>query len=444
MNDREPRVIDAPGFRTGVKLAVLLGLLLVFIVPLQMINSLVWERQSREAQTQHELVDLHGGRQTVIGPLLVVPIIVRVVDDQGAPRQEAREVVVLPVGMESRVTIEPEVLRRGIYEVPVYRAGISMSARFEVPEADGLPVSGLVRVDWSKAHLVLGVQRVSGLRTQPTATVNGVVRPITSSRRDLGASHAGFAIPLDGTVPGVVHDLDLAFHLYGGGSFHLVPTAGNASVTMDSSWPSPSFSGAMLPSSRTLDAAGFEAHWNTTSLGMGMPESWLSSGRAYWLSENTIGLGLYQPVDSYQQTTRSVKYGILFVLLPFVALFLLEIFTGIQIHPIQYLMVAAAKTIFYLLLLSLGEQIGFTPAYWVGAGATTLLIAGYLFGLVSRGRHALLLAGMVAAEYLFLFAALQSEDYALLIGSMGLFGLLAVVMLSTRRVNWYRPATRVP
>ena len=444
MNDKEHRIMDTPGFRTGVKLAVLVVLLLVFIVPLEMISSLVWERQGREAQTRQELVDLHGGRQTVIGPLLMVPVTVRIVDDQGTQREEAREVAVLPVGMESRISIEPEVLRRGIYEVPVYRAGISMSARFELPEADGLPVNGLVRVDWSKAQLVLGIQRASGLRTLPVATVNGVGRPITSSRRDLGWSHAGFAIPLHGAQPGGMHDLDLTFHLYGGGSFHLVPTAGNASVTMESSWASPSFTGAMLPSSRTLSDAGFDAHWETTSLGMGMPESWQSDGRAYWLSENTVGLVLYQPVGSYQQTTRSVKYGILFVLLPFVALFLLEIFTGTQIHPIQYLMVAAAKTIFYLLLLSLGEQIGFTAAYWIGAAATTLLIAGYLFGLVTRKRHALLLAGMVAAEYLFLFAALQSEDYALLIGSTGLFALLAVVMLITRKVNWYRPATRVP
>jgi inner membrane protein len=440
MKDKEHRIIDAPGFRTGVKLAVLLFLLLVFIVPLDMIHSLVRERRNRESQTQRELVDLQGGEQTIVGPLLAVPVTVRTVDDQGRQREEAREVFIMPAGMESRISIEPEVLRRGIYEVPVYRAAVSMSAQFELPPTDELRVNSLLRVDWSDAHLVMGVQGVSGLRSQPAATVNGVSRPVTSSQRGLGWIQAGFAIPVGDAQPGNVYDLDLAFHLNGGGSFHVVPTAWHSSVTMESTWTSPSFTGAMLPSARSLSDDGFQAHWETTSLGMGMPDSWLSTVYALWVNDNPLGVALYQPVDHYQQTTRSVKYGILFVLLPFVALFLLEIFTGTQIHPIQYLMVAAAKTIFYLLMLSLGEHIGFAAAYWVGAAATTLLITAYLFGLVSRKRHAMLLGGMVAAEYLFLFAALQSEDYALLIGSVGLFALLAVVMLITRKINWYRPA----
>lgn len=150
------------------------------------------------------------------------------------------------------------------------------------------------------------------------------------------------------------------------------------------------------------------------------------------------GVDLIQPVGHYQRTERSVKYGILFVLLPFVALFLLEVFTSARIHPIQYFLVAAAKTLFYLLLLSLSEHIGFSAAYWGAAGATVVLVTAYLTGVVEHGRQALLVGGMIAAEYLFLYSALQSEDYALLIGSTGLFAILAIVMIATRRIDWYQ------
>jgi inner membrane protein len=342
------------------------------------------------------------------------------------------------------VRLDPQVLTRGIYEVPVYEASIGMNAEFVLPWETELPVDRLVRVHWDEARIAVGIQGVSGLRAQPAVAVDGRAVTIASSNRQIGVARSGIAVAVNEAAPGSVHTADVALTLGGGGSIHFVPAAVRSALTMTSAWPSPSFGGEMLPSGRELTDDGFEAHWETTSLGMGMPDVWLASGSGgsggsseHWLEWNRIGVELFRPVGHYQQTTRSVKYGILFVLLPMVALFLLEVFTSVRIHPIQYLMVAAAKTVFYLLLLSLSEQIGFTTAYWGAAAVTSILVTGYIAGLVERRIHAFLVGGVVATEYLFLFTALGSEDYALLVGSLGLFALLAVVMIATRKINWY-------
>jgi inner membrane protein len=225
--------------------------------------------------------------------------------------------------------------------------------------------------------------------------------------------------------------------LSGGGSFAVTPLAGTATYEVSSSWRDPSFDGTVLPSARELTEDGFSARWESTAIGMGLPGSWTSAPGTPNSYGGRMIVELYQPVSSYQQTERSVKYGALFVLLPFVALFLLETFTGIRVHPVQYLLVAAAKIVFYLLLLSLSEQLPFALAYAIGAAATTTLLTSYVLAFTRKRSHGLAMGAMIAGEYLFLFAALQSQDYALLIGSLALFAVLGAMMISTRRVDWY-------
>lgn len=433
--------------KTAIKLVVLLGLLLVTLVPLMLIRAIVREREHRQTTAQEEVIALHGGRQLLVGPVLVVPVTVTVVNERGVAREETREIAIPPAELDVELTVDPELLNRGIYEIPVYQATARMTTRFAidagVAPAGDLPVDlagqGPGRVDWRQAEIVLGIEGIRGLRTQPTARVDGRPVEVHSSGRQVGYSRAGVSVPLTQASPGESYEVEIVLGLQGGGSIHLVPTGMVTRASMESTWPSPSFSGEVLPSFRSVTEDGFAADWELTGLGMGMPEIWRWSGTEEpWLYGKTVGVELLQPVGHYQRTERSVKYGILFVLLPFVALFLLEIFTTARIHPIQYLLVAAAKTVFYFLLLSLSEHIGFGAAYWSAAGATVLLVTAYLTGVVDKSWQAYLVGGMIASEYLFLFSALQSEDYALLIGSTGLFALLTVVMIATRRINWYQ------
>ncbi len=443
----------SPGFRTGLRIVVLIVLLLVLLVPLHMVRSIVRERERRHAQTVEEIVTLQGGRQELIGPLVSIPITERYLDDEGIARFRVRDVLVVSEAMEATVTLDPELLSRGIYEVPVYEAGIEIGASVTLPSAEEISFAGtgVQQIHWNEAVLVLGIHGVSGLRTAPSVTVDGLSSEVESGGGGLssirttfegdapsrGAYERGFSVVLPNAGPGTNHDIALSLALSGGRSFHAVPTAEHSSIVMESGWTSPSFTGDLLPSSRSLSEDGFSAEWEMTALGMGMPDLWIG-GATYpeWLETSRVGVALFQPVNHYQQTLRSVKYGVLFLLLPFVALFLLEMLTGASIHPVQYLLIAAAKIVFYLLLLSLSEHIPFVAAYWSGATATVVLATLYVAAFLRRKSHAFLLGGMIAAEYVFLFSALQSEDYALLIGSVGLFALLAAVMMATRRIDW--------
>ena len=231
--------------------------------------------------------------------------------------------------------------------------------------------------------------------------------------------------------------------LKGGRSLSFLPLGGETRVRMRSPWPAPRFSGAFLPASRKLLSSGFQAEWYVVSLSRGYPQSWRQGEvQPAALQASRFGVELMVPVDTYQKVLRSVKYGILFVLLPFLVFFLLEVFSGRRVHAMQYLLVGFAECLFYLLLLSVSEQLGFGATYLLAGLCTVGLIAFYAGHALGSRRRGLLLAPVLGAAYAFLYTALQSEDHALLIGSLGLFTILAGVMILTRKLDWYRPRGR--
>jgi inner membrane protein len=227
--------------------------------------------------------------------------------------------------------------------------------------------------------------------------------------------------------------------LSGGGSLSFLPLGDETTVTLASAWPAPSFTGAFLPTERTVSADGFTARWTVPSMARPFPQAWRAGEvDTGVLFGSSFGASLMAPVDVYQKVTRSVKYGALFLLLPFLVFFLFEVLGGLRVHPLQYLLVGFAECLFYLLLLSLAEHLPFVAAYLAAAGAATLMVTLYASAVLHSWRRALLLAPALAAAYGFLYTTLQSEDFALLIGSIGLFVILGLVMVLTRRVDWYR------
>ena len=226
-----------------------------------------------------------------------------------------------------------------------------------------------------------------------------------------------------------------------------LPLGEETTVNVDSPWVSPSFTGAFLPEKRVLDSEGFEASWYILSLARGYPQQWIRGEiDPYTLLTSGFGVDLMIPVDSYLKTQRSVKYGILYIFLPFVTFFLFEVFLREKIHPLQYLLVGFAVCLFYLLLLSLSEHLGFGPAYLLASLAVAALISFYSCTVLTTWRKGIIMAPVLVSAFGFLYVLLQSEDYALLIGSLGLFAILAAVMVITRKVDWYglgrRPADR--
>jgi len=446
------RIRGNGGLPLVLKMLFLGLLLLLFLIPLALIRGLVEEREGYRRAAEDEVIGQWGGEQTLAGPFLVVPYVSRQQDEKERVVESTELAFFLPEELEVRVEATPQKRRRGIYEVTLYTAELHLTGAFRAPSPAAFAAWRVAPRDvrWEEAYLALELPSPRGLadRVHLAWSQGGRMEEADFQagsallRAFEGSAEAGgIRAPLAGARDGGRFTLDL--RLKGGRSLSFLPLGEQTRVHMSSAWPAPRFSGAFLPVSRELLSSGFQAEWYVVSLSRGYPQAWRQGEvQAEALEASRFGVDLMVPVDTYQKVLRSVKYGILFVLLPFLVFFLFEVFSGRKVHAMQYLLVGFAECLFYLLLLSVSEHLGFGPTYLLAALATVGLIAFYAGFALGDRRRGLLLAPVLAASYAFLYAALQSEDYALLIGSLGLFVILAGVMILTRRVDWYRPGAR--
>jgi inner membrane protein len=208
---------------------------------------------------------------------------------------------------------------------------------------------------------------------------------------------------------------------------------------VSSSWPDPSFTGAYLPLNRDLGPKGFQASWRIPELARSFPSAWVDHGADLSdIRSSALGVGLVKTVSTYQQASRATKYAILFILLTFTAFFLFEVFNRLRVHPIQYLLVGAALVVFYLLLLSLSEHLGFDGAYALATAMTLVPVSVYVRGVLRERSRVRVLLGLLLGLYAYLYIILRLSDYALLMGSLAIFAALSTAMILTRNVDWSR------
>jgi inner membrane protein len=421
------------------RLVVMGALLIALLVPLSMVRSVVSERASRRGTVVDEVSATWGGVQTVGGPVLTVPYRYIGIDMQPYMAQA----FFLPEALDIKGTMAPQVLERGLFEVVVYKAHLTITGRFLRPDFTGIrPAPQPV---WEDATLSIGVADPRGISRRVVLKWNGGDVALVPGVENAGLFASGLHAAV-GRVSVLADTASIPFALEldvnGSRELKVLPAGSETTVQLTSTWPHPSFIGAPLPAFRESSSAGFTGRWNVPYFGRGYPPRWTSVGldSAQVKSRadgSAVGVGLLQPVDIYQQAERAVKYAALFIVMTFVVFFLWEIVRSRLLHPIQYLFVGFAMCVFYLLLISVSEHVGFDLAYALAAGATTVLIAVYsvyvLGGVMEGGLMGL---GLVAL-YGFLYLLLRLEDYALLAGSVGLFAMLALLMYATRRVNWY-------
>jgi inner membrane protein len=436
-------------FTVTVRLLALGFMILVLIVPLVLINDLTSERAARREGVFKEVTAVWGGPQTISGPVLSIPYTILDARPEkpagaidGGPR---RLRCVLRVAAEEAtvdVTAEPEIRRRGIFEAPVYTAKVHASGRFSRPDV-ALFGADVESIEWQEARLSIGLRDLNGVASQPRMSWDGQPLEVEPGTGEVPAPALTARVPALATAaPGARLAYDVRLAVRGGRSLLLAPLAKASKVTMASAWPSPSFGGARLPDRYQVAAGGFSAEWSLSAFGRTLPQSWTDgkltpAAAQEQMDKQAFGVTLATPVDVYQQADRSTKYGLLFVALTFLAFFLVETLRKLSVHPVQYLMVGSALCLFYLLLLSLSEHVGFTPAYLVAAASTVALIGGYAKSALRGTPAALMVTGLLVALYGCLYVLLQLEDYALMAGSLMLFAVLAVVMFVTRRVDWY-------
>jgi len=433
--------------------ALIVGVVAItFTIPLAMIGGVVKERSQYRQKATAEIATSTAGSQTLVGPLLVVRYRERVPAATKGAVETIREgaTLLLPASLAVRSNARVEMRERGIYHVPVFRTNTAFAADFTVPPRLG--VNDRTLVGEPKAAIVFGVSDARGIRAVPSVRLNGsAVKAAPGTGVDWIPN--GFSVPLpDGAAGRLTTETNL--ELIGTDNLMFLPVGDVTNVELTSEWPHPSFVGGFLPDERKVTPQGFEARWRLSRFATGLddaaarireglsPAGAVSSdnrrGGTLEASKAALGVRFVQPVDVYAQSERATKYGFLFVFLTFVAFFLFEVLRRMAVHPIQYTLCGAALALFFLLLLSLSEHVPFAAAYGIASAACVGLVAFYVGHVLRRAKRGLMFGTVLATMYGFLYVILQSEDYALLLGSLLLFATLAIVMIMTRRVDWYR------
>ena len=435
--------------RIGFKLVVVGVLLLLLVVPLALLDGLVAERQQRGQEVAAEVAQASASSQQVVGPLLLVEahrmvLRQRVVEREGRLLREAgtegvAETVyylVTPETLGIDNTLRTERRGRSLFQTLLYHDDMRLAGRV----VHELPAVAEGRLVPKNAWLVLGLGDNRGLRTLELA-VNGQRLAAEPGTR-VGWLPEGLQVPvpLAALERPVVFDWRIA--LTGTTRLDWLPVAGETRVTARGDWPHPGFDGRHLPQAPTVGEAGFEAAWSVSRLSSRVQQALAgctpAASHCEALVDGGFGLRLVEPVDRYLMTERAMKYALLFLVLVFGAVFLVEALAARPVHVVQYGLTGLALAMFYLLLLSLSEHIGFGPAYAVAAAACAALLGHYLSAVLGGPRRGLGFGLGLGALYAVLYLLLQSEDAALLVGSGLLFAALAAVMVLTRRVDWHR------
>lgn len=440
--------------KTQWKIVTLVALLLGMLFALNLVRGLVFERQQRANEVRAEIAQFSAGEQTLRGPFLVLPITetVAVLTEKATPSGKISEwsetsterlVLLSPEKYSANGQLEVENLKRGIFEAPIYRSSLILSGKFNIgalARFERKASSNMEKISssWGVPYLALSLSDVRGIQNLngQLAGDNLTFEPGTAASKLGKGAHAMLALDAN-TLNNQSLDFKLNLKLTGTTQLQIAPIGKESHVTLSGNWPHPSFSGQFAPIERSVTAQGFTARWQTSQLATGGAQIANCTPTESDPCQNaTLGLRLIDPVDRYVLNERTLKYAELFVLVIFGAVFLMSALKKVAIHPVQYSLVGAALALFFLLTLSLSEHVGFKQAYWIAAGASTLLLGYYVSFVLAAWQRGVGFATVLAALYGLLFGILQSEDMALLMGSLTLFGLLSCVMILTRKLDW--------
>ena len=463
--------------RESITLKLLgIGILaLIMLIPSALVQDVIRERQNLRDSAIRTTAQQWGLEQTVASPVLQVPYTRIQVLSDGKTETSRGYAYFLPSELELDSDVSTERRKRGIYTAVLYKADLQLSGRFDSLELGRLDVEAQ-DLDWSRASLSFGINDLRGIDSLSTLRIGSRSVEFKPGTPEGGLLSSGFQAPLT-EAESLANGAEFSFSvkLRGSSDIEFVPLAARTRLEMSSDWASPKFTGAFLPDERELSKEGFRASWEVlevnrpfnsqgtlmqNSMGlqvlggsdlqsaMGVPEYDefgqmvypMDRGANLMSTAYNFGLSFMQPVDDYRKTWRSARYASLFIAATFLTFFFSEILKGRRVHPVQYLLVGSAVVLFYLLLLSISEHIGFDLAYLLAALVIVLLISAYAWAVLSSPKLVGLIAGILTLLYVFFYSLLQLEDFSLLIGSLGLLLALGVLMYLTRKQDWYRPS----
>ncbi len=429
-----------------LKRVFIIALLMALLwIPLLFIHGVVSDRQQLQYAVERTIAASSAESQRIVGPILVLPYVEReeitTKDEKGKKTtqvvEHSRLQYFVPETLSYDGTVDVESRYKGIYKAMLYRTKGDWSAQFDTPANWGLAGNKNV-VSIGEPYLSIGISDIRGLGGATKVIWNG-----RSLAIDNGAQFQAFGDGLNANIGAIDvavprrHTAHVSMDLLGTSSLAIAPIGKNTVVQLKATWPHPNFGGRFLPQSKTIDAYGFTARWEVSHLASKNTEL-LKGGVSTKRELEQFDVSFIEPVNIYQQAERAVKYGILFIALTFAGFFLFETLMGLRIHPLQYGLVGLALAIFFLLLVSLSEHIAFGLAYLIAGSGCVLLIGYYLAHVLGGWRRGAGFTAKLVVLHGVLYGLLLSEDNALMLGAILLFIVLAVMMVLTRKVNWYQ------
>ncbi len=449
---------QSPSIKTTLKLALVFVLVLILMIPQVMILDLVRERQNLNTSVKNEVAESWGKDQTISGPALVIPYKTLIKDENGKKlSSQNNNFILLPEKMSVIGDLTTQSKSRSLYDVLLYNTLLSVEGEFTLPDVNAL---GLHDVEWffNDAFVITGISDMKGINSKIELLWNG-------AKSNFRPGMNGISFRND--LPDIVDDVNYEFvegrnvkslngglqasvkidpsngkytfkynlNINGSQALHFLPLAKENTVTLESSFPDPNFTGAFLPIHST-NSEGFKATWQVYEYNRSIPPYYTTS-EIIEAGQSSFGLKIDYIIDHYSKSNRSVKYMFLIVALTFLVVFLTEIVRKKPIHIFQYILIGLALAIFFVLLLSVSEFIGFDKSFLMASLATILLIYLYSIGMFNHKKSSLLLLALLVLLFGYIYTIIQLEKTALLIGSIGLFVIIAATMYATRKIDWY-------
>lgn len=413
----------------ALRIILITSITILLLVPLLMIQSLIDDRQNYRLEAIREISKGWAGSQTVAGPILTAVNKTEREDKHGKKYFVEENIQYLPEKLNINADIEPEIRYKGIYELVLFKSKIKMKGQIDLTKFHERFPSD----EYQTLYISFNVSDLRGMQKDAKLLLNGnSYNLIPGSKSSVLKNGFYSEVKLDKNN---IQDFEIELDLSGREFLGFIPLGKYTEVKVNSPWNNPGFEGAFLPTSREISENNFSAKWNVNYFNRTYPQEW--SEIAYDIFPSVFGVKLLMPVDEYQKTTRTSKYGLMIIVLTFLSFFLVELFAKKVIHPIQYLLVGLSLIIFYSILLAISEYVVFQYSYLISSLLIILLIGLYIKSIYGSKQIASIITGMLAMFYGFMYVILQLQDYSLLLGNIALFLILAAVMFFTRKINWF-------
>jgi inner membrane protein len=353
-------------------------------------------------------------------------------------------VFVFPDKLKIKSTINPEEKARGIYKTAVYKSKIAINGSFTMPNLSESEIKKEAII-WNKTHVIMQTSNLKGAINLFKIKMNKNSYSLTSKTFKSKRKNLSHDITLNELESNNILETDtpkeqeiyfsMTIEMKGSEQIQFIPIGKDTDIQIKSDWKNANFIGEFLPyNSDKISNDGFNARWKV--LDINRPFSQHYFNEIPDLKEYVSGVNFLIPVDEYQKSERSAKYGFLVISLTFLIFFLIQTMSKIAIHPFQYLMIGIALTMFYTLLISISEHSTYLQAYLIAGISVVSLITIYSKSILKTTKFSVFIGVSLTALYIFIFVIIQLENYALLVGSVGLFIILAAVMFASRKIDW--------